>query len=241
MTIDDRGSILEYYASDRVAEKYVSTASEGLRELEREAIDRYFGEGESRVLDVGCGTGRTTDALERLGYDVVGVDLTPSFVERARANVPDVPFFVGDVCALPFEDASFGSALFAYNGIDDVAPEEDRYAALREIHRVLEPGGVFTFSSHNLWSTYVPRSPDLAGIEQFVEFWVRNVREGRLGSRYKSDNTVTGGPRPMYYIRPADQLQQLRNCGFEVVDVLRTDGLLESRVHHPHYVARKPA
>lgn len=241
MTTDDRGSILEYYASDAITEKYVSAASEGLRELEREAIDRYFGQPGTRVLDVGCGTGRTTRALNRLGYDVTGVDLTPSFVERARANVPGASFVAGDVCSLPFEDASFSNALFSYNGIDDVAPEEDRYAALREIRRVLEPGGVFTFSSHNLWSTYVPRSPDLAGIEQFVEFWIRNVSEGRLGSRYKSDNTVRGGPRPMYYIRPADQVQQLRNCGFDVVDVLRTDGIIESRVHHPHYVARKPA
>lgn len=228
-----------YYSSEEVAEKYIQAATEGLWDLERAAVDRYF-DAEGRVLDLGCGTGRTTSALAELGYDVVGVDLTESFVEYARSFVADAEFVLADVRSLPFGDAAFEHALFSYNGIDDIETEEARYRSLREIRRVLAPGGIFAFSSHNLWSTYVPSSFAADDLRQLAEFWYRNVREGRLFSRYKWDNTGPGEGRVLYHVRPSNQKRQLENCGFEVLAVLRTDGLLEPYFHHPYYVVRKP-
>ena len=230
---------IDYYSSEDIAEKYLSSRDAGLTELERTVVDRYFTDTGSTVLDIGCGAGRTTTVLDREGYDVIGVDITRMLVERARSAFPDIEFLVGDVCSLPFADETFEYALFSYNGIDDIAPEENRYEALREVHRVLKPDGVFSFSTHNLWSTYVLRSLDFEGMRKYLEFWTRNVRERRLFTRYKSDNTARGGPQIRYYIRPADQKQQLRNCGFEVLDVVRPDGPLERYFHHPYYVARK--
>lgn len=230
----------DYYSSEEVATKYLAANRSGLFELEEEAIERYFTESEAMVLDLGCGTGRTTRVFERMGYEVVGLDLTKDFVTHARSFVPGADFVAGDACSLPFGDETFQYACFSYNGIDDIAPEENRYEALREIHRVLNPDGIFVFSSRNLFSTYALRSFDWAGVRQFLDFWFKNVRRGRLFSRYKLDNTVVGEPRIRQHIRPANQKQQLRNCGFEVLDVLRTDGILEPYFHHPYYVARKP-
>lgn len=230
----------DYYTSEDVAAKYLSTNRSGLFELEEEAIEQYFTESAARVLDLGCGTGRTTRVFERMGYNVVGIDLTKDFVNHARTFVPGADFVAGNACSLPFRDETFQYACFSYNGIDDIAPEENRYEALREIHRVLNPNGIFVFSSRNLFSTYALRSFDWEGVRKFVDFWIQNVRQGRLFSRYKLDNAVVGEPRIRQHIRPSDQKQQLRNCGFEVLDVLRTDGILEPYFHHPYYVARKP-
>lgn len=229
----------EYYSCDDIAEKYISNRDAGFTELERRVVEQYFTGAESSVLDIGCGTGRTTTVFDQKGYDVIGVDLTRTLVERARSTFPNIDFLAGDACSLPFDDETFEYALFSYNGIDDIAPEEKRYEALREVRRVLKPGGVFSFSTHNLWSTYVPRSLDLEGGRKYLEFWIKNVREQRLFTRYKSDNTARGGPQIRYYIRPADQKQQLRNCGFQVLDVVRPDGPLERYFHHPYYVAQK--
>lgn len=231
---------IDYYSSQDIAEKYLSTRDAGLTELERRVVERYFTSAESTALDIGCGAGRTTTVLDQRGHDVIGIDLTKTLVGEARSRFPDIGFLVGDVCSLPFGDETFEYALFSYNGIDDIAPEEARYEALREVHRVLKPGGVFSFSTHNLWSTYVLRSLDIEGVRKYIEFWIQNIRERRLFSRYKSDNTIRDEPRERYYIRPSDQKQQLRNCGFEVLDVVRPAGPLERYFHHPYYVAKKP-
>lgn len=71
--------------------------------------------GSGPVIEVGCGTGRTYEALMRRfvlrphGY--AGIDVTPVMLERARARYPQADFRAGDVFDLPFADRSFGSVV----------------------------------------------------------------------------------------------------------------------------------
>lgn len=93
-----------------------------------------------RVLDVCTGTGGLAARLsQRVGPDgeVVGLDLTEAMLEVARARVPAVTFQVGDACQLPFSDGAFAAATVAF-GLRNVL---DRQLALREMFRVLRPGG----------------------------------------------------------------------------------------------------
>lgn len=101
------------------------------------------------VLDVACGTGDLAQAFADAGArSVTGVDFTEAMLEVARAKAlrrragsamrAATPAYVhGDALDLPFADASFGIVSIAF-GIRNVA---DPVAALREFHRVLQPGG----------------------------------------------------------------------------------------------------
>jgi ubiquinone/menaquinone biosynthesis C-methylase UbiE len=98
-----------------------------------------------RVLDCGCGPGSITVGLAETVApgEVVGLDIQPAQVERARAlaaerGVPNVRFEVGSVNELPFPDASFDAA-FAMTVVEHV---RQPLRALREMKRVLKPGGV---------------------------------------------------------------------------------------------------
>lgn len=235
------GEIVEYYSSEDLYERHVEDAERGLEEKEREVIDRYFAEG-GTILDIGCGTGRTTKALDGLGYDVVGVDITKPYVDYATSTFPTISFGVGDATALPFADESFEHVIFSFNGIDVLSPPRIRLRALREIHRVLEPGGIFAFSTHNPLHmlTFFPPTP--RSIEATLKFWVINWRENRLGSNYKLDNQIQGGPIPIYFIRPGEQRRQLRECGFEPLDLVGDTVFLPARLDpHPYHVAYKPS
>ena len=92
------------------------------------------------ALDIGCGPGHWTAFLADRGLDIRGVDLTPAFVEHARATYPNVRFATGSVEALDASDASLGSVLAWYSLIlhtpDAIGP------ALDEIARALRPGGL---------------------------------------------------------------------------------------------------
>lgn len=102
-----------------------------------------------RILDIGVGTGRTTELLTLLSDQYVGIDYAPRRVEMCRARFPAMDFRVGDVRDLSeFADESFEFVFFSLNGIDYVNHDE-RISALSEIHRVLVPGGIFGFSTLN--------------------------------------------------------------------------------------------
>lgn len=90
------------------------------------------------TLDVGCGEGRLTRHLASLGHRVVGIDASPSLVAAARELAPEMELHVANAAALPFDDASF-DLVVSFMCLHDV---DDLDGAVREIARVLEPGGV---------------------------------------------------------------------------------------------------
>src|SRR5205809_4410078 len=90
--------------ADRVAE-HARQQVEAVREqLESFVMPR----GDERALDVGTGAGTLALALAPLVREVVGVDVVPELLERARASAPaNATFVEGDATSLPFETASF--------------------------------------------------------------------------------------------------------------------------------------
>jgi demethylmenaquinone methyltransferase / 2-methoxy-6-polyprenyl-1,4-benzoquinol methylase len=91
----------------------------------------------ARVLDACCGTGDLALAADAEGGDVVGLDFAERMLALARCKSAHVDWVRGDVLALPFADESFDAATIGF-GLRNV---EDRPKALRELRRVLRPGG----------------------------------------------------------------------------------------------------
>lgn len=89
------------------------------------------------TLDVGCGEGRLPRDLRARGYEVIGIDASPTLIEHAREADPDGDYRVADGATLPLADASvqLASAFMSLHDIDDME------GAVREIARVLVPGG----------------------------------------------------------------------------------------------------
>jgi demethylmenaquinone methyltransferase / 2-methoxy-6-polyprenyl-1,4-benzoquinol methylase len=89
------------------------------------------------TLDACCGTGDLAIAAERAGARVTGLDFSERMLERARRKAPELEWISGDLLELPFADASFDSATVGF-GVRNV---DDLERALRELRRVLRPGG----------------------------------------------------------------------------------------------------
>ena len=106
----------------------------GLARTSHRLVGAFLGPGTGLVLDVGTGTGIAAQALRDLGYTPVGVDLS---LDQLRLAVARLPVAQGDAAQLPFADNSVPRAVstFVSSDLDDFA------AAVREIHRVLAPGG----------------------------------------------------------------------------------------------------
>ncbi len=125
---------------DRIAPFYdtmnrVMTA--GLdRRWRRETVRETVSPGD-RVLDAACGTGDLAIEAARSGARVVGLDFSEAMLERARRKAPQLEWVQGDLLALPYGDGEFDAATVGF-GIRNVA---DLEAGLRELRRVVRPGG----------------------------------------------------------------------------------------------------
>jgi len=125
---------------DRIAPVYdamnrVMTAGLDLRwrRLTAEAVVRRG----DQVLDAACGTGDLAIADARAGAaSVTGLDFSEKMLEVARRKAP-LTWVEGDLLALPFSDAAFDAATVGF-GVRNVA---DLELALRELRRVIRPGG----------------------------------------------------------------------------------------------------
>jgi len=91
-----------------------------------------------KVLDIGCGTGVLTHKIAELAEEVIGIDLSPAMVEKAKAMYSGIEFIVMDACEMPWEnyfDTVFSNAVLHFIREQDIL--------LDNINKVLVPGGLF--------------------------------------------------------------------------------------------------
>ena len=96
----------------------------------------------SRILDVGTGTGKQAFAFAKLGYDVVGVDLSDAMLKVAskKNRYKNATFSMADAANLPFADAGFDVSCTSF--VIHTMPSTIRERVLKEMVRVTRPGGM---------------------------------------------------------------------------------------------------
>jgi len=112
-----------------------------------EALDLQLGQ---RVLDVGCGPGRHARALAERGIEVVGVDISPRFVELAAEGAPaGATFQLGDARALTFE-SEFDAVISLCQGGFGLVRGDDA-SVLEGMVRAVRPGGLLALTAFSAY------------------------------------------------------------------------------------------
>ncbi len=103
----------------------------------------------AKVLELGCGDGKTLSSLCTGGFKVTGIDVSPSAIKLAKRKVGrKARLIAGDVCELPFEDNCFDAVVAVH--IFDHLSEKERKKAVREAKRVLKKSGLVFFQGFSL-------------------------------------------------------------------------------------------
>ncbi|KAF2228737.1 S-adenosyl-L-methionine-dependent methyltransferase [Viridothelium virens] len=101
----------------------------------------------SRVLDIGCGTGKPVVAtLSDAGHDTRGIDFSPGMIEVAKSQVPAASFEVLDARSIPDEPNSY-DAITSYFALLAAISRDDIRQVFRKVHLNLKPGGFFVFAT----------------------------------------------------------------------------------------------
>jgi ubiquinone/menaquinone biosynthesis C-methylase UbiE len=98
------------------------------------------------LVELGCGPGHVSGYLASRGVKVAGLDLSAAMVEQAERLFPAIHFQVGDMLALPFDDASLGGVVSFYSIVHFDEPQTEQ--AFVEMARVVQPGGIAAVAFH---------------------------------------------------------------------------------------------
>lgn len=144
-------------------------------ERQRELLERFLPIKSGRALDVGCGMGISTLALEGLGFEVVGIDIQEELVGKAGEIARELgyraEFRVMDARKLDFPDGSFDLIALLGNPLPHLSPYDFDEIA-REAFRVLGPGGVL-FLEYADWVRLLHEDYKSVLVEEpFVQFHV---------------------------------------------------------------------
>lgn len=224
-----RQIVIDEFSGENAQKRYINITDRGLFLSEKYLLEKYFINRDGKVLDLGCGTGRTTIPLFKQGYDVIGVDIVPKMIENAkkisREKGFNIDYRIGDATKLEFKDNTFDYVFFSNQGWTQIPGKENRLKALSEMKRVLKNNGVLIFTAHtrNLFGKY---------FFLFVLLWIRfyilkpigfSIEELDYGDRFFSresgDSTRTYNTKQYIHIASVREiLRQIKDVDWEVLD-----------------------
>jgi len=150
--VSDEKQLIEKYGSGRELDEYTKYVCKGLGLAEDKLISKYIKRG--KILDIGCGAGREAIALAKKRFEVVGIDIVPAMVLRAKENAKiygvgeNTKFEIYDARNLDFSDGSYDAAIMLGNMIEHTRGRKNRVKLLKEAKRVLKPKGILILSTH---------------------------------------------------------------------------------------------
>lgn len=242
----EREDVVKFYKN---AEELLPAERVLFDRLERELTGK-------RILDLGVGGGRTTRYLSRITDDYTGIDYVLEFVEVLKTKFPNLRFACADARTLAgLDDASYDFVLFSYNGLDCV-DDKGRRQVISAVRRVLRPGGLFMFSTHNRDYKYFNKLPWQRKIvfdKSYLIFTLHclyhlptHFKMKRFEVHDRDFAILNDGDHRfsllLYYISIGKQKEQLEAAGFERIEAFNEAGELvdqDSESHWNHYLARK--
>ncbi len=191
---------------------------------------------DARILDIGCGAGRTTFALWNAGYSAVtAIDADRRLIARAKgtASPERASSFISadalDIGTL-FPDGAFDILLFSYNGIDYLFPETRRSDFFRIAFAKLTRGGYLIFSSHNF----------LCANRAYAAMYARNLLAILSGRNYLCASH-SFGRLLTYFSRPSAVVREAESHGFVIHRIVpNVSPFFPFRDPFPYYAFRKP-
>lgn len=185
------------YQEPEVVDQYRAMSAEGLTIPEQYCLNLVAMSCRRSVLDIGIGAGRTTAPLSKLFESYVGIDYSENMINAAKVLWPTADLRTMDARKMGFTHP-FDCVMFSFNGIDSVG-YEDRRMILKEVARVLRPGGYFIYSTHNL---HYARSAFLRKhllVRELLRPWPRLVTMARwFGNRLRNFRRQTGDQAGTY-------------------------------------------
>ena len=134
---------------DEMGKYWAEIADQNQTERQIEFLKKTV-KADGLVLDLACGTGRHLIGLSKLGYDMVGLDVSVNLLKIAKKRWRGAQLVRGDMRFLPFKPSVFSAAISMDQSFGYLSSEMDDLQSLKELNKTLRSGGVLIVDLFNL-------------------------------------------------------------------------------------------
>ena len=125
----------------------------GLKNWEKEVVEKYFNINKGKILNIGCGPGREAISLAKIGFDVVGTDISEKEIDIAKEESIkqnlNIEFKLCDGINLNFDNKYFNYSIIWAQTMGNIYLKKNRIKILKENKRILKDDGILCFSTHD--------------------------------------------------------------------------------------------
>jgi ubiquinone/menaquinone biosynthesis C-methylase UbiE len=227
MTKRYKKKVIKAYSDKEVIALYENI---GFWEVEKTIVDRFIQKDASwKILDAGCGAGRTSIEFNNMGNVVYGIDISYDILKAAdknKNNLSKIYFVNSDLPNIPIKSSCLDCIVCLHSVLGLVIDKLERKAFIGECHRILNREGLLIFNVHNLLY------PGFLG-----KRWIRLIIDG-LGNLY-SHGRLEFGTREVnetgqtllchYFILP--EIKKLIQPQFRILEIFQAKGFWHNNRH----------
>jgi len=219
------------FAKDQIAHQFsrAATTYDGASQLQIEMADRLIQQipvdAYGRLVDLGCGTGFALEQISRFDqFELTGIDIARRMIELAQTRVPTANFICADLEETPLSD-DYADVVFSNAALQWC----DTSSALREIHRIIRPGGfvlVSTFGPATLrqWrSAWQSVDETFTRVHDFESVDALRLTMDQIGFR---EIEIASVNREFEYVSVDAMFQSIKRLGATNAAANRHQGLL---------------
>ncbi|MFA5303222.1 MAG: class I SAM-dependent methyltransferase [Candidatus Nanoarchaeia archaeon] len=226
----DLREITEGYSTKKAQDIYSKI---GLWPEEEKLFNELFKKG-SKILDIGCGGGRTSIPLAKKGNKIYAIDITPSMIKiaknNAKKNKVNIEFKTISLIKIDYPEKFFDNALFSFNGIEHISPE-DIQKSLNNVSKSLKKGGYFVFTAHTFlypgkgfkyWNIW---------IRKFFSFYFKKIFGLKNNDKYFGDLHWNDYGKDLYahFAMPNYYINRLKKAGFSKITIIPKNKIMYNK------------